>query len=359
MSRRILIMAGGTGGHVFPALAVAGDLRNHGVDVIWLGTQRGLESRVVPAAGFPVEWVTIRGVRRSGVLGWLLLPFRMLLAMFQAWRILRRTQPDAVLAMGGFVSGPGGVVAWLARRPLLIHEQNAIAGLTNRWLAVIADVVMCGFPGAFGALPGARHVGNPVRPEILALPLPSVRMANRTGRLRVLVVGGSLGAAIFNRTVPQALRALSAEQRPEIWHQTGRGQRDATERTYEKSGVTTIVAEFIDDMAAAYGWADVVICRAGAMTIAELCAAGVAAILVPYPSAVDDHQTANARFPAERQAAILVPQADFSVTYLAEMLQSFASNRALLLKMATNARACATPDATETVTRLCMEVAHA
>ncbi len=359
MSRRILIMAGGTGGHVFPALAVAGNLREHGVDVIWLGTQRGLESRVVPAAGYPVEWVSIRGVRRSGVFGWLLLPFRLLLAMFQAWRIIRRTKPDAVLAMGGFVSGPGGLVAWMTRRSLLIHEQNAIAGLTNRWLAVIADVVMCGFPGAFGALPGARHVGNPVRPEILALPSPGERMAKRTGRLRVLVVGGSLGAAVFNQTVPKALRALPAEQRPEIWHQTGRGQRDATERSYEKSAVTTIVTEFIDDMAAAYGWADVVICRAGAMTIAELCAAGVAAILVPYPSAVDDHQTANARFPAERDAAILVPQPDFSVAYLAEMLQRFTSNRELLLKMANNARACAVPDATETVARLCMEVAHA
>jgi UDP-N-acetylglucosamine--N-acetylmuramyl-(pentapeptide) pyrophosphoryl-undecaprenol N-acetylglucosamine transferase len=359
MSRRILIMAGGTGGHVFPALAVAGNLRDHGVDVIWLGTQRGLESRVVPAAGYPVEWVSIRGVRRSGALGWLLLPFRLLLAMFQAWRILRRTKPDAVLAMGGFVSGPGGLVAWMTRRPLLIHEQNAIAGLTNRWLAVIADVVMCGFPGAFGALPGARHVGNPVRPEILALALPGERMTKRSGRLRVLVVGGSLGAAIFNKTVPQALRALPADQRPEIWHQTGRGQRDATERSYEKSAVTTIVTEFIDDMAAAYGWADVVICRAGAMTIAELCAAGVAAILVPYPSAVDDHQTANARFPAERDAAILVPQPDFSVAYLAETLQRLANNRELLLKMANNARACAVPDATETVARLCMEVAHA
>jgi UDP-N-acetylglucosamine--N-acetylmuramyl-(pentapeptide) pyrophosphoryl-undecaprenol N-acetylglucosamine transferase len=359
MSRRILIMAGGTGGHVFPALAVAGNLRDHGMDVIWLGTQRGLESRVVPAAGYSVEWVTIRGVRRGGVRGWLLLPFRLLRAMFQAWRVIRRTRPEVVLAMGGFVSGPGGLVAWLMRRPLLIHEQNAIAGLTNRWLALVADVVMCGFPGAFGGMPGARHVGNPVRPEILALPLPAERMANRSGRLRVLVVGGSLGAEVFNKTVPQALRILPAELRPEIWHQTGRGQRDATERSYEKNAVTTIVAEFIDDMAAAYGWADVVICRAGAMTIAELCAAGVAAILVPYPSAVDDHQTANARFPAERNAAILVPQPDFSVAYLAEMLQSFASNRALLLKMATNARACAVPDATEAVARLCMEVAHA
>jgi UDP-N-acetylglucosamine--N-acetylmuramyl-(pentapeptide) pyrophosphoryl-undecaprenol N-acetylglucosamine transferase len=352
-------MAGGTGGHVFPALAVAGHLRDHGVDVIWLGTQRGLESRVVPAAGYPVEWVTIRGVRRSGVFGWLLLPFRLLLAMFQAWRILRRARPDAVLAMGGFVSGPGGLVARLMRRPLLIHEQNAIAGLTNRWLALIADVVMCGFPGAFGDMPGARHVGNPVRPEILALPLPGERMANRSGRLRVLVVGGSLGASVFNQTVPLALRALPAGLRPEIWHQTGRGQRDTTERSYDKSGVTTIVTEFIDDMAAAYGWADVVICRAGAMTIAELCAAGVAAILVPYPTAVDDHQTANARFPAERHAAILVPQPDFTVSYLVETLQSLANKRELLLKMAINARACAVPDATETVARLCMEVSHA
>jgi UDP-N-acetylglucosamine--N-acetylmuramyl-(pentapeptide) pyrophosphoryl-undecaprenol N-acetylglucosamine transferase len=355
----VLIMAGGTGGHVFPALAVANQLRALGVDVVWLGTRRGLEARVVPAAGIDMEWISIRGVRRSGVFGWVTLPFRLLFAMLQSWRAMRRRRPDAVLAMGGFASGPGGLVARLMRRPLLIHEQNAIAGLTNRWLAYIADVVMCGFPEAFGVLPGVRQVGNPVREEILALPLPAERMANRRGRLRVLIVGGSLGADVFNTTVPAAVRKLSSDLRPEIWHQTGRGKREATEKAYSKDAVTTIVTEFIDDMADAYKWADVVICRAGAMTIAELAAAGLASILVPYPYAVDDHQTANARFLAGRDAAILVPQPELTVSRLAELLQTFATNREMLLKMAVNARACAVPDATEAVVRLCMEVSHA
>ena len=355
----VLIMAGGTGGHVFPALAVANRLRAHGVDIVWLGTRRGLEARVVPAAGINMEWISIRGVRRSGIFGWVALPFRLLIAMLQSWRVMRRLRPDAVLAMGGFASGPGGLVARMLRRPLLIHEQNAIAGLTNRWLARIADEVMCGFPEAFGALPGVRQVGNPVRDEILALPLPAERMANRRARLRVLIVGGSLGADILNSTVPVAVRKMPAETRPEIWHQTGRGKRETTEKAYSKDAVTTIVTEFIDDMADAYKWADVVICRAGAMTIAELAAAGIASILVPYPYAVDDHQTANARFLATRDAAILLPQPELSASRLAELLQSFATNREMLLKMAVNARACAVPDATESVVRLCMEAGHA
>ncbi len=359
VATKVLIMAGGTGGHVFPALAVADRLRAQGAEITWLGTRRGLEARVVPAAGYAMEWISIRGVRRTGVLGWLLMPARLLVAMFQSWRVLRHRRPHVVLAMGGFVSGPGAVMARLLRRPLLIHEQNAIAGLTNRWLSYIADVVMCGFPEAFGALPGVRHVGNPVRREILSLPLPQERMAKRSGRLRVLVVGGSLGAEIFNYILPHAVRAMPTELRPEIWHQTGRNKREATERAYDKGLVTTIVAEFIDDMAAAYHWADVVICRAGAMTIAELSAAGVASVLVPYPHAVDDHQTANARFLSARDAAIVIPQHDFTAAYLAEVLQSFASNREMLLKMAMQARACAAPDATDTVARLCLEAAHA
>jgi UDP-N-acetylglucosamine--N-acetylmuramyl-(pentapeptide) pyrophosphoryl-undecaprenol N-acetylglucosamine transferase len=356
---KVMIMAGGTGGHVFPALAVADELRAHGVDIVWLGTQRGLEARVVPAAGYAMEWISIRGVRGTGAIGWLLLPVRLLVALIQAWGILRRCRPDAVLAMGGFVSGPGGLVARLLGRPLVIHEQNAIAGMTNRWLAYIASGVMCGFPEAFADVPGARHVGNPVRKEILALPLPAERLANRRGRLRVLIVGGSLGAEVFNQIVPQAVRALPTASRPEVWHQTGRNKRDATERAYDKGAVTTIVTEFIDDMATAYNWADLVICRAGAMTIAELSAAGAAAILVPYPHAVDDHQSANARFLVSRDAAVLVPQGDFTVTRLAELLQSFTGNRALVLTMAVNARSCAVPDAAESVARACLEVMHA
>ncbi len=355
----VLIIAGGTGGHVYPALAVARELRAQGVTVVWAGTRRGLEARVVPAAGFEIEWITIRGLRRTGWLSWLLLPLRLAVAMFQSWRILRRRRPDAVLAMGGFVAAPGGLVARVLRRPLLIHEQNAVAGLTNRWLAYIADTVMCGFPEAFGTLPGARHVGNPVRAEILALPLPAERLSDRTGPLRVLVIGGSQGASVFNKIMPEAVAALSHQYAPEVWHQTGRTERERTDRAYRSTAAKAKVTAFIDDMAQAYAWADVLVCRAGAMTIAELAAAGVAAILVPYPHAVDDHQTANARFLSDRDAAVLVTQAEFSAQRVAELLAGFAANRELLLRMASNARACAVPDATEAVARLCLEAANA
>jgi UDP-N-acetylglucosamine--N-acetylmuramyl-(pentapeptide) pyrophosphoryl-undecaprenol N-acetylglucosamine transferase len=355
----IMIMAGGTGGHVFPALAVARVLRDQGARIVWLGTREGIEARVVPAAGFELEIITIRSLRGGGLMRWLLLPVRLNIAMFQALCILRRTKPDAVLAMGGFASGPGSLMASALRIPLLIHEQNAIAGLTNRWLAQIADVVMGGFPAAFGERHGVRVVGNPVRQEIVALPSPETRLAERQGRLHLLIVGGSQGAQVFNQVVPEAVRALPEASRPQLWHQTGKRDEASVAAVYRAILPDARVAAFIEDMAAAYAWADVVVCRAGAMTIAELAAAGVASILVPFPHAADDHQTANARFLEERDAAVLLPQTEFTPARLAELLTSISTNRTLLRRMAVNARACATTDATESVAQLCLEATHA
>jgi UDP-N-acetylglucosamine--N-acetylmuramyl-(pentapeptide) pyrophosphoryl-undecaprenol N-acetylglucosamine transferase len=356
---RVLIMAGGTGGHVFPGLAVARRLLERRVQVVWLGTRRGLEAHAVPASGLAIdmEWLNIQGVRRKGWLRWWLFPLTLLYAMAQAFRVLRRRKPDAVLSMGGFVAGPGGLMASLLGIPLLIHEQNAIPGMTNKWLAPLADQVLSGFPNAFGRHVVARPVGNPVRDEIAALPPPEERLAARRGRLRLLVVGGSQGARIFNDVVPDAVHELSADLRPEIWHQCGRGNAEAVQRAY--GDVPARVTEFIDDMAQAYAWADVVLCRAGAMTIAEIAASGSAAILVPYLYAVDDHQTANARFLSERNAAVLVPTAEFNNARLRELLTGFAGNRELLLKMAQAARQLAVIDAAETVAALCLERAHA
>ncbi|HSW52235.1 MAG TPA: undecaprenyldiphospho-muramoylpentapeptide beta-N-acetylglucosaminyltransferase [Sulfuricaulis sp.] len=354
---RVLIMAGGTGGHVFPGLAVARRLLEKRVQVVWLGTRRGLEAHAVPASGLAIdmEWLNIQGVRRKGWLRWWLFPVTLLYAMGQAFRVLRRRKPDAVLSMGGFVAGPGGLMASLLNIPLLIHEQNAIPGMTNKWLAPLADQVLSGFPNAFGRHVVARPVGNPVRDEIAALPPPEERLAARRGRLRLLVVGGSLGARIFNDVVPDAVHELSADLRPEIWHQCGRGNAEAVQRAYGDAPAR--VTEFIDDMAQAYAWADVVLCRAGAMTVAELAASGSAAILVPYLYAVDDHQTANARFLSERDAAVLVPTAEFNNARLCELLNGFAGNRELLLKMARAARHLAVTDAAETVAALCVEAA--
>jgi UDP-N-acetylglucosamine--N-acetylmuramyl-(pentapeptide) pyrophosphoryl-undecaprenol N-acetylglucosamine transferase len=355
----IMIMAGGTGGHVFPALAVARRLREQGAQPVWLGTREGIEARVVPAAGFEIDFIRIRSVRGGGLLRWLLLPMRLNLAMVQALRILRRRRPAAVLAMGGFAAGPGGLMASLLHIPLVVHEQNAIAGLTNRWLARIADRVLAGFPGAFGERHGVRVTGNPVRPEILALPAPEQRLADRRGRLRLLVVGGSQGARVFNEIVPQALQSLPETARPEVWHQTGKHDEPRVSARYRACMHDARVTAFIDDMAAAYAWADLVICRAGAMTIAELAAAGLAAILVPLPQAADDHQSANARFLASRDAAVLLPQNEFSATRLAELLTEIGGNRALLARMAVQARACAVTDATDAVAQQCLEAAHA
>lgn len=355
----LLIMAGGTGGHVFPALAVARLLRQRGVNVVWLGTRRGLEARVVPAAGFDIEWITIQGLRGRGLVGWLFLPARLLIAMGQALRIMRRRRPQAVLSMGGFVAGPGGLVARLLGKRLIIHEANAVPGFTNRWLALIAQQVLTGFPDTFKAIPGARHVGNPVRAEILALAPPEERYGSRTGRFHVLVVGGSQGAQVFNRIVPEAVGALAPAARPEVWHQTGQAQQAETAKRYAELEAPARVVAFIENMAEAYGWADLVICRAGAMTVAELAAAGLASILVPFPFATDDHQTANAHFLSERGAALLIPEPEFTAPRLAELLAGLAGARDALLKMAHEARACAMPDATDMVARLCEEAVHA
>lgn len=356
---RVLIMAGGTGGHVFPALAVARRLIESGVEVAWLGTRRGLEAKVVPAANLPIEmeWVAIRGLRRKGPLGWLAAPFTVGLAVIQAFRVLRRRRPDVVLSFGGFVAGPGSLVAWLTRTPLVIHEQNALPGFTNRVLAPLADYVLSGFPGAFGNLTAARHVGNPVRPEIAALPAPADRLAGRAGPLKLLVVGGSQGARVFNEVIPAALGTLPRGQHPEVWHQCGHGNAHRVQAAYRLAHARARVTEFIENMAAAYAWADLVLCRAGAMTVAELATAGMPAVLVPYPHAVDDHQTANAHFLSDRGAAVLVPQAELHPGRVRELLQELDGNRALLLKMANTARSCAVLDAADTVAGLCLEVA--
>lgn len=355
----VLIMAGGTGGHVFPGLAVARRLRALKVPVAWLGTREGLEARLVPALAPDVEleWIDIRGVRGKGLLGWLSLPWRLVRAMSQAFRVMRRRRPQAVLSLGGFVAGPGGLVAWLTRVPLLIHEQNAIPGMTNRWLALFADQVLTAFPVAVG-LGRAQQVGNPVRAEIAALPPPEERFKDRRGSLRLLVIGGSQGAAALNKVVPQAVAQLArAGTEVEVWHQCGRTSLADVERVYESCKAR--VNAFIEDMAGAYGWADLVICRAGAMTIAELSAAGVGSVLVPFPAAVDDHQTANARFLVERDAAILVPQAQLTEDWLVQNIESLGTNRDALLRMARAARAASVPDADETVARLCQEAMRA
>ena len=343
----IVIMAGGTGGHVFPALAVAGELRARGVSVSWLGTRRGMESRLVPAAGIDIDWLDIRGLRGNGALGWLLAPWRISRAVMQAWSALRARGADAVLGMGGFAAGPGGLAAWLLRRPLVIHEQNSVAGLTNRMLSRIATTVLEGFPNTFNCDPSAVYCGNPVRQDIAALPQPEDRFSGRKGPLRLLVLGGSQGARVINHSVVSAVAALPLEQRPLIRHQAGESHLVDTCKLYETAGVEAEVSAFIDDMAAAYAWADLVICRAGALTIAELAAAGVASLLVPYPYAVDDHQTHNAALLADANAAVLKQENELDAAWLTDWLAN--TDRNTLLAMAGNARSQARPEATAEV----------
>ncbi len=355
--RPVLIMAGGTGGHVFPALAVAEELTARGVAVSWLGTRRGLEARVVPAAGYPLATMRVSGLRGKGVLRLLLAPFMLLLALLQALAIQLRLRPRAVLGMGGFASGPGGLIAWLLRRPLLIHEQNSVAGMTNRWLAPLAGTVMEAFPGSLPAARHAVHTGNPVRAGITRLPAPAARFAGRTGPLRVLVVGGSSGASALNTVVPAAVAQLAGQQQFELYHQTGSADVAAVRDAYAGAGIEARVAAFVEDMAAAYAWADLVICRSGALTVAELAVVGAAAILVPYPYATDDHQTGNARFLADAGAAILLPQDKLNAGQLAGLLADFAAQRGMLLEMATRAHQLAMPDAARRVAELCLHAA--
>jgi UDP-N-acetylglucosamine--N-acetylmuramyl-(pentapeptide) pyrophosphoryl-undecaprenol N-acetylglucosamine transferase len=346
-----MIMAAGTGGHIFPGLAVARALIREGLRVSWLGTPQGLENRIVPAAGIELHRIDIQGLRGRGLLGWLVAPLRVLRAMRQARAILRRQRPDCVLSMGGYVAGPGGLMARWLRIPLVLHEQNAIAGLTNRWLRPFAQRVLSGFPAV---LKGAEHCGNPVRDDIAALPHPRRRYLERQGPLTILVVGGSQGALAFARRVPQALALVPKAKRPRIVHQAGR-QLEATREAYREAGVDGEVVEFIDDMAGAWAEADLAICRAGALTVAELAAAGVASLLVPFPAAVDDHQTANARYLSDASAAWLINEEALTPEHLAERLSGL--NRLGLAEMAERARALARPDATQAVARACREVA--
>lgn len=353
---KVLIMAGGTGGHVFPALAVADELRSRGVEVAWLGTRRGLEADVVPKANIDIFYINVAGLRGNGILGWILAPIKLVYALSQGISVMRQQKPLAVLGMGGFVTGPGGLAAWLTRRPLLVHEQNAISGLTNRLLVPFASVVMEAFPGAIA--PGkALHTGNPVRKDISALYQDDGSKRQIHDPLHILVVGGSLGAKALNEVIPETLSHLDKESRPKVWHQTGKKHIEEAKAVYEKYAVDADVVPFIDDMAKAYQWADLVICRAGAMTIAELAIAGVASILIPYPFAVDDHQTSNAHYLTDKQAAILVQQRDLNVNMLLEMLKELTVSR--LQQMADAAKSLALPHATRVVADKCVEAAHA
>jgi UDP-N-acetylglucosamine--N-acetylmuramyl-(pentapeptide) pyrophosphoryl-undecaprenol N-acetylglucosamine transferase len=342
-------MAGGTGGHIFPGLAVADEMRLAGWDVVWMGGRGGMEERLVPPRGYRTAWIRARAARGKGLLQKLLLPANLLFSFWESARHILRLRPDVVLGLGGYVAFPGGMMASLLNRPLALHEQNAVAGLANRVLAGVSDKVMVAFPGA---LKGAEWTGNPVRSDIARLPVPEVRLSGRQGPLRILVVGGSLGAQALNEALPKALALLS--DKPQVVHQSGEKHLESLKKNYEKANVRGELLAFIDDMARRYAEADLVICRAGAVTVAELSAGGLASVLVPFPHAVDDHQTANARFLADRNAAILLPQTELTPERLAALIGSL--DRAKLLEMAKNARALGKPEAARVVAQRCMDL---
>ncbi len=344
-ARPALIMAGGTGGHVFPGLAVAAELRARGVPVVWLGTRRGIEARIVPEAGIPVEWLQVSGLRGKGLVAKLRAPLMLLRAILQALAIIRRVRPAVAFGMGGFVSGPGGVTAWMLRVPLLVHEQNAVAGLTNRVLARLAVAVFEAFPGSFPTSRRALDVGNPVRAEIAAIEDPEQRLRGRTGPVRLLIFGGSQGARILNRVVPPAVAGLPPAKRPLIRHQCGSAMLAETREAYAGAGIDAEVDAFIGDMAGAYAWADLVLCRSGALTVAELAAAGVASILVPFALAVDDHQTVNGRFLVSAGAARLISEAEFDPATVTAVLSELGEDRARIVEMSRAARSVARTDA--------------
>jgi UDP-N-acetylglucosamine--N-acetylmuramyl-(pentapeptide) pyrophosphoryl-undecaprenol N-acetylglucosamine transferase len=352
-------MAGGTGGHVYPALAVARALQQQSRTIVWLGTHRGIESTIVPAANINIEWISIQGLRGKGVLTLLLAPVRLLWALLQSTSVMIRHRPAVVLGMGGFVSGPGGLAAWLTRRPLVIHEQNAVAGLTNRLLARLARVVLQAFPGSFPAGIRSETVGNPVRQEIAAIDDPTTRFAGRVGAIRLLVLGGSQGALALNRTVPQALALLSTAARPIVRHQAGTLTLQTAIDAYEAAGLEADVTPFIENMAEAYAWADIVVCRAGALTVAEVATAGLAAVFVPFPAAVDDHQTENARPMVEAGAAIIMQERDLTPESLAERLGDLLSSRDVLQDRAIISRGLAQPNALGRITDICLQAAGA
>ncbi len=352
-TKTLLVMAGGTGGHVYPAMAVADYLQNKGWNIVWLCTVGGMENRLLANKNYQKAMMTMRGVRGKGLMGWLLLPIKLSLALAQAYSAIAKFKPNLVLGMGGFAAFPGGLMAYVMRKPLVIHEQNSVAGLTNKTLSHFASCVLSAFPAAFGTK--ATLVGNPVRKEITQVASPESRMQTRSGPLRLLVVGGSLGAQALNQVLPTALATIAMAQRPQVVHQAGEKHITALKAHYEQAGVKAEALAYIEDMAAMYSWADIVICRAGALTIAELSAAGLASVLVPFPHAVDDHQTSNARYLADADAAILVSQSTFTAEKLAELIQSL--SREQCLSMAIKARALGKPEATASVANICMELA--
>jgi len=353
MGRPVLIMAGGTGGHIYPALAVAQHLRGQGVPLLWLGSRQGLETRIVPQAGIPLLTIAVSGLRGRGVASLLTAPFKLLLAVTQALFLLGRNRPAAALGMGGFASGPGGFAAWLLRIPLLLHEQNAVLGLTNRLLAPLATRLLEAFPGVFAGRP-ALHTGNPVRAEILDVPPPD-RRAEYGERRHLLVLGGSQGARALNEMMPRALQHLG-DLGLKVWHQSGVEKLADTVARYRRSGHDARVDGYIERMEEAYAWADLVVCRAGALTIAELSAAGVASILIPYPHAVDDHQLVNARFLTEADAAVLLPERDLAPESLARLVRDVMEKKDRMQRMARAARARARADAAERIALACAEL---
>ncbi len=374
-NKKILIMAGGTGGHVFPALSIAEYLQSQGVQVEWLGTRQGLEATVIPKTSIPLHYISVSGLRGSSLGRKLLAPFVLTAAVMQSLFKVMQVKPGCVLGMGGFVSGPGGLAAWLLRKKLLIHEQNAIAGLTNQLLFPLASTVMEAFPGAFARKKALSSnsfmkglikadstivVGNPVRQDIVDLPED---VNSRNERLRILVIGGSLGAVAINRAVPAMLALMNAEERPEIRHQCGSRNLEETRAVYEENGIALTdaisVQAFIDDMASAYRWADLIIARAGAMTVSEIAAAGLASILIPYPYAVDDHQTENAGYLLRAGAAEVIQQEDLTPDSLLAAVRKFSLDANYLEQASKQSRQAGSPDATETVANICLEVCHA
>ncbi len=347
-------MAGGTGGHVFPALAVADYMKVSGWRVVWLGTKGGMEEMLVPQKGYDIEIMDFSGLRGKNFMVWFLLPLRLLLAFWQSAKVLFQIRPDVVLGMGGYPAFPGGIMASLLNKPLLIHEQNSVPGLANKILAKFADKVLLGFPNAIRNEKKIIFSGNPVRKEISQLDIPDKRYAGRSGKLKLLIIGGSLGAQALNTIVPKMLKLIPDHMRPLVTHQAGRKHLETLKKNYAEAGVEGELLVFIENIAVQYADCDLVICRAGALTIAELTAAGIASILVPFPYAVDDHQTSNAKFLSDKDAAVLLPQNELTPQGLAQLLMEF--TREKLLGMAMKARELARPDATRLVAEACMEM---
>ena len=352
----VMILAGGTGGHIFPGLAVAAALQSRGVNVRWLGADGGMETRLVPARGIAIDTIAVKGLRGKGMIALLMAPLRVLAAIRAAAAVLKLRNPRAVVSFGGYAAGPGGIAARLRGTPLIVHEQNRAPGMTNRVLARLAQRVLTGFPQTF------RHVdelvvGNPVRDEIAELPPPSQRFSQRSGALRLLVLGGSQGARALNTAVPQALTGIS--DAVDVRHQCGEKLRDDARHAYAEANISASIEPFIADMAAAYAWADLVVCRAGALTLAELCAAGVGSVLVPFPQAVDDHQTRNAEYLVEHGAALLLPQGANLALELRTVLTTLSADPTRRLEMAESARALARPDAAQRVSDIVIHVATA